>query len=129
MKTTSLYPIIVTENVQETIDFYVGTLDYYKKHDMDLGASRIIVLENPKGCTIEVMQKPTAAVPGLNFGDGLYGFRMNVDDIDEAVAEFRQKGAKILMGPIETPTSKNLMVLDPNGIHLTVMEHKKAGRK
>ncbi len=125
MKTTSLYPIIVTENVQETVDFYTGTLDYTVKHKVTRGPICMVILENPKGCTIEVMQKPEKELLNMKLNAGLHGFRMNVDDMDEAFAEFTAKGAKIIIQPTATTVGKNMVVCDPNGVLITVIEHQK----
>jgi len=124
MKTTSMYPTIVTGKIDDTIDFYCNVMDYSVKHRLNPPhGGQIVVLENPKGFQIELIEMAEGAPITAN--EGLYGIRINVDSIDEAKDELIGKGCQILGGPFDTPTSKNMMISDPNGINITLIEHKK----
>jgi len=122
VKVNSMYPIIVSENPEKTMEFY-ATLGFTKKHDLKtkMGSSVYIIANDD--LEIELME---AVHEGpYQYPAGLYGFRMNVDDIDVAVETFKQNGGTILAGPIDAATSKLLIVKDVDGNNLTIMQHIK----
>jgi len=120
MKVKSLYPIVASEKPEETIEFYKN-LGFEIKHDAITKMGSHVYVLNCGDLEIEVMQ----AVSGgpVTIPAGLYGFRMNVDDIDAAAEELKQKGATIVAGPIETNVGKNLILKDNQGINITLVQH------
>ncbi len=122
MKVKSMYPVIVSENPEKTMEFY-ETLGFTKKHDLTTNmGSRVYIIANGD-LEIELME---AVKDGpYKYPAGLYGFRMNVDDINVAVETFKQNGGTILAGPIDAATSKLLIVQDVDGINITLMQHIK----
>ncbi len=122
MQVKSLYPIIASENTTETIEFYKN-LGFAIKHDAVTKMGSHVYVLSSGDLEIEVME----AVSGgpVTIPAGLYGFRMNVDDIDAAAEELKQKGATIVAGPIVTTLGKNLMLKDNQGINITLIQHIK----
>jgi len=120
MKVKSMYPVIVSDNPEKTMAFY-ATLGFEKKHDLTTNmGSRVYILANEE-LEIELMESVYDG-PYI-YPAGLYGFRMNVDDIDVAVEAFKQNGGTILAGPIDAATSKLLIVKDVDGNNITIMQH------
>jgi len=124
MKTRSLYPIIVTAKVDETIKFYSEVFDYSVKHDgVTKTGGRVIVLANPDDLEIELIEQMEGGP--ISLPEGLYGFRINVANMDDAISELNEKGAQIIAGPFETANGRNLMIKDSNGINITLIEHNR----
>jgi len=122
MNVKSLYPIIVTDNPEETISFYEG-LGFSRKHNMAAPAGPHVYVLNNGDMEIEIIENPKNGP--MNFTPGLYGFRMNVNDIDEAFNELKEKGCTIVTPPIETAVGKNMMIRDDQGINITLIQHIK----
>lgn len=122
MKVKSMYPSIVSENPEKTMEFY-ETLGFTKKHDLTTTVgSHVYVIAN-EDLEMEIMEAvKNGPIP---IPVGIYGLRMNVDDIDAAIETIKQNGGTIIAGPFETPTSKNLMVKDVDGNNITLMQHIK----
>jgi len=122
MKVKSMYPIIVSENPEKTIEFY-ATLGFEKKHDLTtkLG-SHVYVIANGE-LEMEIMEAVSDGPAPIT--KGLYGFRMNVDDIDAATESVKKNGGTIVAGPFETAVGKNLMAKDADGNNITLMQHIK----
>jgi len=122
MKVKSMYPSIVTENPEKIMTFY-ETLGFTKKHDLTTTVgSHVYVIAN-EDLEMEIME---AVKDGpVSIPVGIYGLRMNVDDIDAAVETVKQNGGTIIAGPFETPISKNLMIKDVDGNNITLIQHIK----
>jgi len=120
MKVKSLYPIIASENPAETIEFY-KKLGFEIKHDAVTKMGSHVYVLNCGDLEIEVME--TVSNGPVTINAGLYGFRMNVNDIEAAAEELKQEGATIIAGPIETANGKNLLIKDSQGINITLIEH------
>lgn len=118
MKTKEFYTAITTEDLEKTLDFYVGTLGFHVVHQLQLPNGNITVLENDKGAKLDVIEVPGAPA-------GFHALRTNVDDIDAAAAELKEKGYEILAGPIENATGKAMLVKDPNGVLIDIAQHIK----
>ncbi len=122
MKTNSLYPIIVSDNPEKTIEFY-KTLGFEQKHDaVTLKGSHVYVLNNGD-MELEVVEQVKGGPADMPVG--MYGMRMNVSDIDEAFKELQEKGCTIVAPPFETSVGKNMLIKDNNGINITLIQHIK----
>jgi len=120
MKVKSMLPVIVSDNPEKTMAFY-ATLGFEMKHDLTTNmGSHVYIIAN-EDMEIELMESVNDG-PYL-YPAGIYGFRMNVDDIDVAVETFKQNGGTILAGPIDAATSKILIVKDTDGNNITLMQH------
>jgi len=122
MKVKSLYPTIVSGNVEELMKFYAA-LGFTQKHDLTtkLG-SHVYVIANGD-LEIEIIEAvKDGPVPLPN---GLYGFRVNVDDVDAAADTVKQNGGTIIAGPVDTLASKSLITKDADGNNVTFIQHIK----
>lgn len=115
MKTKAFYTAITTDNLEKTMEFYVVLLGFQVTHRIDTGENRIAVLENDAGAKIDVIEAKNA--PG-----GCCAFRTNVNDIEEAAREFTARGYEV-KGPMEISTGRALLVKDPNGLTINVIQH------
>jgi len=122
MKVKSMYPIIISENVEKTMAFY-ATLGFSKKHDVTTEMnSHVYVIAN-EDLEMEIME---AVKNGpLSLPTGLYGLRMNVDDINAAAEAVKKSGGTIIAGPVELGTAINLIIKDADGNNITLMQHIK----
>jgi len=122
MKIKSLYPTIVTENPEKTMEYY-ATLGFTKKHDLvtKMGSHIYVIANND--LQIEIMEAVKDGPFPIPLG--FSGFRMNVDDINDAIEATKKNGGTIIAGPIETPVSINLITKDVDGNNITFMQHIK----
>jgi len=122
MKISSMHPIIISDNPEKTIEFY-ESLGFIKKHKSitDFGSPVYIIAYND--IEIEIMESPKNA--HFPMPAGLYGLRINVDDLDAAVEAITQNGGTVLAGPLESPYATVFAVKDADGNYLTIMKHNK----
>jgi len=128
MKINSLYPIVTTNDFLASLRFYTETLEFSVKHAPMLeGRYSVAVLENKDGLALELVEAAPLPCAPSHGEPGLFGLRVNVANIDSAYAEFRQKGYEILREPEDMDNNNKItramLVKDPNGVILTVMEH------
>jgi len=122
MKVKSLYPIIVSEQPEKTIQFY-QILGFEQKHDaVTLNGNHVYVLSNGD-LEMEVIERP--ADGSVKLSAGMHGMRMNVSDIDAAYRELQEKGCTIVMPPFETEYGKNMLIRDADGVNITLIQHIK----
>lgn len=53
---------------------------------------------------------------------------LEVDDLDQALAEVKQKNVPIVMGPHDFPPCRMVVIADPDGNRITLHQRKKTGR-
>ena len=116
MKTKAFYTAISTHDAEKTLDFYVNILGFHIAHKLNLPLGEITVIENDAGARIDIM-----AVDGEA---GFQAFRTNVDDLEAAEAELKEKGYEV-MGPAQITTGKTILVRDPNGLMINITQHFK----
>jgi len=122
VKVKSMYPIIVTENPEKTLEFYEA-LGFTKKHDLPTKPGTHVYVVANGDMEMEIMESidnGPASMPA-----GLYSLRMNVDDLDAAAELVKQKGGTIVAGPFETFVGKNLMIKDADGNDIIFIQHIK----
>lgn len=126
MDVKSLYPIIVTDNPEQTIRFYENLGFELRQDSQTLMNSRVYVLVNNDiydDMEIEVVEAPKDGPMKLT--PGLYGFRMNVADIDEAYENLKASGCTIIMPPTETAAGRNMLIKDEQGINIILVQYDK----
>jgi len=123
MKVNSLYPTIVSEDPNKTIQFY-KTMGFEVKHDAVTAlGSHVYVLSNG-ALEIEILEHVAGGPVELPVG--FYGMRMNVSDIDEAYQELQAQGCTVVKPPFETKTGNmNMMIKDADGVNITLIQHIK----
>ncbi len=122
MKVSSIHPILISDNVEKLREFY-ASIGFATKHTSitDFGTPVHIVATDT--ADIELMESPKN--PHFPMPTGLYGLRINVDDLEAAVEAIRQNGGEILTGLLETPYAKVYAAKDADGNYLTIMQHNK----
>lgn len=124
MNTKQFYSIIIAKDYEKTVEFY-NMLGFTKKHENMRPFSKMCIMENEAKALIEIMEKTDEkAVDGVNMEiPGLMGIRTNVKDLDEAIKEFEDSGTTIVAGPMEMSVGRGMIVKDPNGVQITVIQH------
>jgi len=120
MKVKSLYPIIVSDNPERTIRFY-KSLGFDLKHDAYTPAKNHIYVLSNGDMEIEIDELTDDGL--LPMTPGLYGFRMNVDDIDNAYSELKENGWKIVLPPTEIGVGKGMAIQDDQGVNINLIKH------
>jgi len=122
MNISSVHPIIVTDNAEKTMEFYKA-LGFEKKHSTVMAADSPLYVIANGDVELEIMQTPKDfpyPVP-----TGLYGIRLNVDDLDAALETIKQNGGTVLDGPFDTEWTSCYAVKDADGVNLTILKHIK----
>lgn len=116
IKAIGFVAVPVTD-MERAREFYEGLLRLKKSRDFmegkwveyDLGESTLAVV------LADDDWKPA--------GEGI-GFALEMENLDEAVAEFRQAGVKFFVEPFESPVCRMAIVLDPDGNRIGIHKLK-----
>ena len=112
----SCYPIT---DVQRARAFYEGVLGLKPTMDHEIGETGHWIEYDIGPGTLSLGKyadfRPT--IDGCTVG-------LEVEDFDAAVKDIQAAGAKINMGPIETPFCHMLMIADPDGNPLIIHKRK-----
>jgi len=118
------YVVLVVEDLERSLAFYVGTLGLYLGHragpyaQLTTGRSRIALYE--RGALAESLGQPLRApepdAPGFQLG-------FKVEDVDAAYAELLDAGALGVGGPTDRPWGqRSARVRDPDGHLIELVE-------
>lgn len=118
MKTKQYYTAIRTDKFEETVAFYENVLGFTVAHRINIPNVRVFVMQNEEGGKIDIIETP--GVPGA-----FHALRTNVENLDDAIAECREKGCEIVAGPVEIATGRAIIIKDPNGILIDITQHIK----
>lgn len=117
------YTTMIIDDMEESIKFYRevlgfevdGTYRLPPKGEPVIGS--ITTMRSKKGDTMVELIKSDA------FSKGFYSIGMEVDDMDEAMAQMRAKGVKILAEPAPTVYGCCSFIEDPNGVRICLIYH------
>lgn len=122
MKVTSFNPIYGTEKVEEAVSFFEH-LGFKVIHSYGKEGFEVRTLENECGLRMEIMNSEYVR---NNNVDGFFATRLNVDNLEEAMAFFNEQGAKELMPVIKEGDSREVTnYLTKNGDIYSVVHHIK----
>lgn len=123
MKVTSFNPIIGTANVEEALDFY-GGLGFKQIHHFEKEGFELYTLENEVGLRVDITKSDYIVKSGF---DGIFSLRVNVNNLDEAIAYFEEKGAVAISPRITEANSSRELVnyKAKNGDIFCLIEHLK----
>ena len=122
MKITSFNPLIVTKDAESAVKLF-EELGFEKRHikeQISLNNATDVRMKDKNGFHVDVTQ-----------GTGEWTMiRMNVDDLDEAVAFLEARGFHkarhdVAKDTIDTGTSKFNIMVSANGFILAVSQHTK----
>lgn len=121
MKITSLYPIYYSypEHLEEDAHA-LEDFGFFIKHHYEVGLEQGYVLENENGNRIDVFTYPKIDSPR-----GLFGFRVNVDNLDDAIKYAKSYNYTMSTDIIEGENNRSIFMLSQSNIRCFVIEHKK----
>ena len=64
MKTKAFYTAITTQDIEKTLAFYVGVLDFRVVHNLTEGEGMSVVLENDAGARLELRRRARSRLGG-----------------------------------------------------------------
>jgi glyoxylase I family protein len=122
---------IVTQQLEATIDFYVGTLGFELRFrdrvESPLGPLEFVYLDL-NGTRVELLSYPEATVAPPIDGERV-GYRMialEVDDMQRAIEHLRSRHVDVVWGPKIRPTYSRAEILDPNGLPIELRQWHRA---
>ena len=106
---------IIVNNLEESIQFYSEVMDLKVDSEYDLGKmGRIVLMRGAGDAMIELIESQLYPV-------GFWSVGIAVDDMDEAMAKYKKKGAKILGEPVPITGGRCAFIEDPNGVRLAII--------
>ena len=118
MKVSSCYSIFAFASMEGAKKVYVDTLGCKVVHQIEFPGHQYCTVEDASG-------NRTDLIVGDDAKPGFFGLRVNVDDFEEALEEYKQAGAKVLFGPFDLPKSKLVSLDIPYGENISLFYHKK----
>lgn len=122
MKITAMYPICASNN--ENIEKDVKALmdeGFEQKHKfVDEYGNYGYILENEANCRVDVFVNSA-----LTDARGLFGTRINVDNLDEAIEHFKASGFVIESDVFKTDTNRSVFAKSASGAKCYIIEHIK----
>lgn len=110
---------IIVKSMEESVGFYSGIMGLEIDSEYDLGAmGRITLMRGSGSAMVELIESPSYPV-------GFWSVGFYVDDMETAMAEYREKGAKILAEPVAITGGSCAFIEDPNGVRLAIVKHDK----
>lgn len=112
------YATLIVNNMSESVDFYTNVLNFEVEEEFNLPSAKITLLKGEGDAGIELIENPI-------FETGMYSVGIDVEDIEKIMNNLKEKKVNIAMDI--TPISVGLMsrIIDPNGINIVFIEHKK----
>jgi predicted enzyme related to lactoylglutathione lyase len=128
----SIHSIMVLDQ-DEALDFYVGTLGFEKKDDVDMGFMRWLTIALPgdpdRQILLEMPGPPalseeTAASVRDLVTKGAMGMVavLNTDDCRKTYAELSAKGVEFTEEPTQQPYGIDCALRDPFGNHIRITQ-------
>ncbi|MDL2253008.1 VOC family protein [Ruminococcaceae bacterium OttesenSCG-928-I18] len=115
------YSTMIVNDMEESVRFYRDVMGFTVDSTYHLtpkGAPEgDITLMRAKGDTMIELIKDHVNETGF------YSIGMEVDDMDTAMRELKEKGAKILAEPMPTSVGSCAFLEDPNGVRICIIHH------
>ena len=119
METYVRLATIIVKSMEESVEYYSEVMGFTVHSEYDLGSrGRIIIMQGSGDAMVELIESSAYPV-------GFYSVGMAVDDMDEAMAEYKSKGAKILTEPVPITGGRCAFIEDPNGVRLAIVQKSK----
>ena len=124
MKISSYYPEFYYNDLDAALKSYTEDLGFKCLHCLDDGWVKLYVLEL-NGYRVDIF---TSDREELQMKDGYYGMHINVDDFEEGMKYYGDRGYKVELGPTESPSVKIAVLINDDGDRLFLYKHiKKEG--
>lgn len=116
---------VKVKNMEESLKFYSEFLGLSIITKFASGPGMTIAfLKDEKGNNIELIEDVNEKDRIASEGISLVSIGFLVDDVEKMVRIVKEKGMKIVKGPIQTPTGVKLMYIeDPNGAEIEFVEN------
>jgi catechol 2,3-dioxygenase-like lactoylglutathione lyase family enzyme len=112
---------LLTADPERAVAFYTGVLGFRERERMRIpqtpsGPLELVYLELG-GTTVEVMCYPQATVreKPADMRLGWQCLALEVDDMDQALAQLKARGVEPTWGPVKRPTYARAEIRDPDG--------------
>lgn len=102
---------LYTSDVEKAVAFYTDLLGWERLRDHDMGDMGPYVLFGKGGKELGGMMRMPPGLP-----HPVWGYYITMSDFDAALERAKEKGAKVLMGPMDVPGNQRVVqLLDPQG--------------
>jgi catechol 2,3-dioxygenase-like lactoylglutathione lyase family enzyme len=112
---------LLTADPQRAVEFYTRVLGFRERERMRIpqtpsGPLELVYLDLG-GTTVEVMCYPESSIEEKSTAIrlGWQCLALEVEDMDQALAELRSKGVEPSWGPVKRPTYARAEIRDPDG--------------
>ena len=101
--------------MEESVKFYSEVMGFETNSEYDLGSrGRITLMRGGGDAMVELIESSSYPV-------GFYSVGMSVNDMEAAMAEYSEKGAKILGDPLPITGGSLAFIEDPNGVRIAIV--------
>lgn len=115
---------IAVKDLEESIKFYseIMGLKEVKKFSPQEGIN-IVFLKDEQSGTIELIQYENRPQNNEHIRESMVSIGFQVEDLDKTIYLLKDKGVKIIRGPIEVPSGeKFIFIKDPNGVEIELIQ-------
>lgn len=109
------YTTILVKDMEESLDFYLNTLDFEIEKELNFPEKTIRFLKNESGGKIELIKENNPKI-------GLYGLSFHVDDVQECAKNLKDKNPDLEIKIEKTPNTTLGFLKDPNGINIILSQ-------
>lgn len=121
---------IIVRNLEQALSFYRDTLGISPREIRDVPSEQVRIaflpMGGPGGSEIELLEPTTPASSLSRFlekrGEGLHHICLEVEDIDAALREMREKGAPVLDQEPRLAAEGRAIFLHPKGTNGVLLE-------
>lgn len=124
------FPIIYASDLERAARFYRDALGFAETFRFPVDGDLGFVSLSLHGSGGIALAGPGASLHGLPITPGARGFELCVytDDVDEAVADLRDRGYEVLLEPVDQPWGERMAyVADPDGNPVMICAELDAG--
>jgi len=118
MNVKVIYATMIVKNLKQSEEFYQDVLGFSKGYHVDFPFGGITIMQSKDGASVELIEAP-------QFPLGPYSVGTDVEDLDEAIKEIKEKGGQIVGEIIPTTVGRQIFLLDPDGNRICLIEHNK----
>jgi uncharacterized glyoxalase superfamily protein PhnB len=123
MKCTQYYPVIMTDKVRETANFYIDHFRFRPLFESDWYLH--LQSSEDEGVNLAVLQRSHETVPAIARGQQASGMLLNfeVEDVDREYESARKSGLPILVALRDEPFGqRHFITRDPSGVMVDVIK-------
>ena len=126
MTVTAYYPVIYVNDLEKSLKQYTEDLGFEKRHSVDIGFLKEIVLANGN-YRIDLV---TTSLDEFKHPDGYYAMRVNVREFDEALNYYESKGYKQMRETVHGVACCHTVLENTDGDRIFLFHHiRKEDRK